>query len=1358
MATEVTAGQKKLSSQQFLSMLAKVQKERAEEARLEAQVIEGGQGSLSTGASTGPTGPAGGYEVIRPPADAVAPGVIRPPPGHTIAPGVIRPPPGHTMAPGAIGPPGHTMAPGVIGPPGHTMPGVIGPPGHTMPRPGVIRPPPDHTIAPGVIRPPPGHTMAPGVIGPPGHTMPRPGVIRPIAPGVIAPPDSTRRRELVADGKTIPVADEGEDDSELDSPTKRPLHGEAPLSAQEIRELLFGHVNEMKDAWRSFQGRLDRVEAEQLQHNHEMINLRTRTHALEKSSSSMGRNQEKASKCLEDLTEDVKKMKVQIDDLQKKSASKAPLASSEGSLPQGAPKSGTVHGQADPWAEFFRLKGNKEMEFNGNPPRGDVQSGADFLSEDEKRTLVVGGWARDTKGAVIEAESGVLFNLEGIKDSVDAEKLTIYGPRRSVGMLKFLQREGESYTEVKNRMWGVIKLVANSKIELASTKELGEPRNMWASFVKTKAARAKSSLVSLTRRVCCDLAMSSKNAEGGIKHLLNTQHTAYDCDWNMGTIWCGSHKLASATHKAPRECEVILLPSGWVASEAEDLLSGRSPKATGEVLPKGCSGKGGKDSACGIHRWGRVVSWNLGGQSLKMLDVAAADADILLVQEVSRGKDGWDGVETDEYHWIVHRHREQWRGTAVGIAKDRLDCVIRKVASPRGVWVLARIHGLGRVVCGSIHCYTGVTNARYQAAVGEFFALLPAEWRRYPLLCGVDANEEPCWTEKEMSEELEVSHCSDNLNVLLDEAGICDLAVFTLIRLEDIRSILIMLHSLLKLSSEEMCRLDNGETTLEHFGSIVNFRQSLLSMMGMLLNVLRPVRGLDVHNLIVTVRRRSLLSRRPESRNRKPAGRECTDSGDVTVKLGRNRDCHAYSLEVGTNFELCKMKRKNDEVGGEACLTAKLGHRPDGISVHLLREMANHESLSVQLLQLINHIVEKQETPEIWNVSFLALLAKCSQPLKPSDLRPICVSSAFNKLVNRLVCARALPFLRRGSKISACGRGRQAADLIGAVSRIRDVIHEWRMPALVCKLDVAGAFDRVDRRKMASLLIARLKDTGRIVELRYLLGQLHSHLLEGRVPGGGKVRLRPNTGIKQGAPESAELFGILIDSLLSELVDSSSWRSLGGLADDFDVDLLFYQDDVFLVDCQLGRLVRRIRVVDRCLGQAGLKLATNKTKIIASRNYSGPRRAEIGGDCFTIAGKDESIKVLGVSFNFFEGPSQQAQEMLGRARAAVAAHSDVLCASGPWMKKVEMLRCLVEGAWSWTAGALHWSAQDLMAANTLQLHTLRKMFALKRLRNEVSRWSAKILALQHNLHGHWVYPLVAWAAGDEFVEWHEASM
>ena len=155
-----------------------------------------------------------------------------------------------------------------------------------------------------------------------------------------------------------------------------------------------------------------------------------------------------------------------------------------------------------------------------------------------------------------------MLGLEDLKKLIDVDKLVIYGPRRSVGMLKFTLREGESQGELRNRMWETIKLISNLKHTLASTRDGDEYKTMWASFVKTRNARVKSALVSMVRRVTIALALDAKDSNGGIACVLNTQITAYDCDWALGTIWCGALKLASATHKQPKEGEIVTMGGG----------------------------------------------------------------------------------------------------------------------------------------------------------------------------------------------------------------------------------------------------------------------------------------------------------------------------------------------------------------------------------------------------------------------------------------------------------------------------------------------------------------------------------------------------------------------------------------------------------------------------------------------------------------------------------------------------------------------------------------------------------------------------------------------------------------------------
>ena len=393
-------------------------------------------------------------------------------------------------------------------------------------------------------------------------------------PGRPAKLEKRKREARQRDPRALPVPGADDEEDELDSPSKRPLRNETVLTACDIRDLLAGHLSEMKAAWRTFQGRLDHLDGVQEQqgqaldaHGEMLGQLRTRTKVVEKDLVMHKQAQQQTAKNLDDLTEEVKNMKVQWGELQGKIAG-GRLRHGEG-----------LHGPAaasDPWATYLQHRQDQQL---AQPPPAAASSGSstdknDMLTDEEKRTLVLGGWKQDTRRAVIDEESQQVLSQPGIKSLIDAEKLLIYGPRRSVGMLRFTLRENETHSELRNRMWETIKLIANMKIVLESTKEGGDHRTLWASFVKTKAARAKSALVSMVRRVSISLALDAKNEQGGIPCIANTQISAYDCDWSLGTIWCGLHKLASATRKQPKEGELVLMSGGWVSLTAVSSITG----------------------------------------------------------------------------------------------------------------------------------------------------------------------------------------------------------------------------------------------------------------------------------------------------------------------------------------------------------------------------------------------------------------------------------------------------------------------------------------------------------------------------------------------------------------------------------------------------------------------------------------------------------------------------------------------------------------------------------------------------------------------------------------------------------------
>ncbi|CAE7219179.1 pol [Symbiodinium sp. CCMP2592] len=1197
-----------------------------------------------------------------------------------------------------------------------------------------------------------------------------------------------------ADGAAKSVPDDS--DEEFDSPSKRAsTSDDRPLTASLLRDLLLEHRKDMQDTWRSFEHRIGKVETQQKNQVGEISSLSGRVKINEKDVAVVKKNQQTNDKKVEKLVEDVANLKVQLEGVQQSVGE----VKGDAKMDVG----GGALGGVDPWADYLRTKrppfsGGHPVP-SGNPAGSNLGSGpgasldhADGLSEEDRRTLIIGGWMQDTRRATIEEESQALLQHPEIRPLLDSEKLAIYGPRRSVGMLRFSLREGEKgLEEVKSRMWQVVKKTAALKLNLASARDLGEDRTMWAAFVKTKTARVRSAHISLVRRVCISLASDSKNDAGAVLNLEHAQIASYDMDWGAGTIWCGIHKLASSTHRSPKDAETILMTGGWINLDAIGLIAGGTNLDLGANFTQDSVHERDQSKTrrqrvpvkCERHRWGRVGQWNLAGQKIDLLDVAGRDLDMIFVQEIARDEMGWNEENSEHFHWVTFRSASLYRGVGIGIANDKLDCIIQKTSSSRGMWVLARIRGLGRVALGSMHCHTGATNAIFQAAVQSFVQTCPRKWRQYPAICGIDVNEELHWAHEDddVDHNKGVLTCgAANLNELVHQMlqiglsavaprhaqwltpshfprddtrrgrqidalwcrqiGGSDVSIDT-----DRRHVIGSDHGLVHfdvftttksvnrwgndsrpryvcrdLPDATICDADDlaelaKTSTAPRFSTSYKDSDEIKSLCRQARVSNDKKIWKKVHKLRRSDRREWEKQRLAKILHGDWDQYRCLQREKKTRKGWWGRMLENRSSLENTNLvkqhlesklvneygkdwdELLQMQIDSIPVRGEFVdftaievrtvlqqMKANSAVGPDGIGVSFLRAAMSHDIIMPQLLSLINHIIKTLELPAKWEENFLALLAKCDIPEKPGDLRPICVSSVFHKLVTKLVCARSMPSLRSGSRLSGCGKGRQAADIIGTVSRLRDVTHEWKLPVLLCKLDISGAFDKLDRQRVVEFLKGRLADKDLDHELRYLLMQLQTYALRGRVPGGHDIEVRPNIGIKQGAPESAEVFGLVMDALLMKLTSHAKWKDFGLPLPGLDITLIFYQDDIFVVESELVRLGRRIKVLERTLAQYGLKLAAEKTKIIASSAYRGPRKIKIGETLLSIAPSGDSVKVLGISFNLQDSPSQQAKEILQRTRTAAAVHGPLLRGRANWHKKASMITTLVESQFAWS--------------------------------------------------------------------------
>ncbi|OLQ06421.1 Retrovirus-related Pol polyprotein from type-1 retrotransposable element R2 [Symbiodinium microadriaticum] len=382
---------------------------------------------------------------------------------------------------------------------------------------------------------------------------------------------------------------------------------------------------------------------------------------------------------------------------------------------------------------------------------------------------------------------------------------------------------------------------------------------------------------------------------------------------------------------------------------------------------------------------------------------------------------------------------------------------------------------------------------------------------------------------------------------------------------------------------------------------------------------------------------------------------------------------------------------------------------PDKIGVDLLRCL--HARCPHELACLFSDVLRTGCLPADWGASLLALLPKTQWPRSVAELRPIAMSSAAFKTLSRVVMERSFDQLRFGCPWSSSGRNRGCADMHGAMSRLRDMVREWRLGVVVVKLDIRGAFDCVHREEVANFLIERIQAP---YELRFLLQVLGENVLEGCAPGGAPVRVRSNRGIRQGSPESAEIFGLIISDVICRLKCSGSWRKPGPPLDDMPADVGCYQDDIFLWGECPRRLAHNVDLIAQELKKLGLSLATEKTGVVASKYYRGRRTIHVAGQDVAFREPGSSLRILGLDFDFDAPAHQQAKELMSRVWTAFHANKVILCGVGSRKEKAAMVCKLIEGCWSRCAGALHWEKDDLASMNSMQLRILRLCFGCRR--------------------------------------------
>ncbi|CAE7949162.1 unnamed protein product [Symbiodinium sp. KB8] len=806
-----------------------------------------------------------------------------------------------------------------------------------------------------------------------------------------------------------------------------------------------------------------------------------------------------------------------------------------------------------------------------------------------RSTLVIGGWPRDSRRQTILKELNEAIRTLNLGGDIDQEAFCT-GPRRSLALLPMTARPGEPDADKRARMFKVVSAFAsNQVVSGAGTK-------LWCSFSKTPEERAVAAHASLIKRVVAEFDA-------------DIAQNSLDFEYKTGTAWgpdgmlCSAHLPVPPKHDHKGIDEVGEAPfKKWIDVGLLARLVSKPPKKVREMIEQ-C-----RAVENGFHF--SLFGWNVGGCDISDLASAIQNATsrplapdaVLALQELPRAGVGWATEKQGSLQILSHRCDESWRGAGVAF-KSEVWSVARRVASGRGVWVQLKHMKVGSLVwVGSVHLTPGATHSQSEQEMSEFLRGMPKGAN--PVVCQCDANAGIRWSVQD--EHVMAVGLDGKANGVLDQLKCKHLQVISPTEEQfgvptsrprqvgrrghiiDYMSVSGVAGASLYVHVDSHIVLGTDHELLE--GSLVVRKGSSINRFSTKPRVwcggVDRIESLDQRLLVDLARRCTKVV----------PGRGYRDPPDVKAAVQRARkkweaerlarasqgaqkgDPHTVLHDHLASVYSGDGVRPNEGVYPGSTkgfdmqeLRTALGQMKtgksvgvDGTSAELLKALADLPGGAEHLLEFMTRTLVTHEVPPDWNVPLMVILAKVGAPTEAKHLRPISMGSAAGKLFSRMLLNRTLPFVSARTHSQCAGVGRQSSDFLYPVWRVLMLEREWHAGACLVKLDIAKAFDTVDREQLLRKLQSRMGDCSEMRCWRALLQDGEAVL---QSPWGTSL-LGMTRGIKQGAVESPALFAMVAEVCLAEAARRFQWQSLGELFPGMP-----HHDVLFMDDCILWHIM-----------------------------------------------------------------------------------------------------------------------------------------------------------------------------------------
>ena len=370
----------------------------------------------------------------------------------------------------------------------------------------------------------------------------------------------------------------------------------------------------------------------------------------------------------------------------------------------------------------------------------------------------------------------------------------------------------------------------------------------------------------------------------------------------------------------------------------------------------------------------------------------------------------------------------------------------------------------------------------------------------------------------------------------------------------------------------------------------------------------------------------------------------------------------------------------------------------DLTSHELLQGICDTQGGTTHLLEFHNHILCTAEVPTDWNRAIMVVIPKTAYPTDPGDLRPLSMGSAAAKVFARMLLARTEPQIRIQGPEQCSGKGRQCCDFVFVVARLMQLEQEWKQGICWLKVDLAKAFDRVDRRVLTDRLLQKM---GMCPEYRCWYNLLRNTDAVLQTDWDSTV-INMHDGIKQGAIESPAFFSFLAEVCLHEASQRFEWHRNEDAFQGLSLNNLLYMDDGLQWSKGVQGLQKESGPMGGCCYRnSGCESTPRSASCTARPSTQASAPSGCKASSFT---PRRDLSILGMTFKVGASPSETIAPLLAKARAKFwGGLKHLLRAKTPIGGRVALMERVLGGTVLWPLAALPMDSSSLGLINGLQM-------------------------------------------------------